>query len=297
MQQRNYLISPENDTNLNKYVLRVYLDLGYGEMRHEREHEVMTWIRERGHTFCPHVAYYDWNRSVIPYRFMVQEYISGEPISKRGYVPGYVNEEVLTKLATLLKTIHKVHRDPSTATEADKKLFHQEQLMANGFEYAKLISEDFHKLSMDIWNRIKQMTEPYLEFFSNLKRDRLVHGDCHFHNLIDRGDQFYLVDWELCCTGHPLEDIGTFIATTLSLSPEQESFLLKSCGFEDNTENNITLFLYKIRRITFLVGYLGLTVNDYHTGRRTHNETGVIDYYKMLIASCGAVLERSPIKT
>jgi len=303
LQQNNYLICPVNEstTNAQKFVLRIYLDIGVGEMRHEREYEMMTWIRDRGHTFCPRVVYHDWSSSLIPYRFMVQEYISGVPIMSKGYQPGYITNDVLTKIASVLKVIHNVERDPNTTTESDNKLYHHQELTVAGFEYSKYISEDFHKLATGIWNRTWQITLPYLEYFSKLKRDRLVHGDCHFSNTIDRGDHYYMVDWEMSCTGHPFEDLGTFISTTLPLTPEQENFLLKCYGFDFTPENNLVLWLYKIRRVTFIIGYIGTTVHELHTGKRASNDKDYIrkvqEFYQGSVMQCAGYLDKSPIKT
>jgi len=304
LQQTNLLVSANETDSSQKYVIRVYLDTtGVGEMRHEREYEMLTWIRDRGHTFCPCVTYHDWSRSLIPYRFMVQEYISGVPmITKRESLSSLLNEGVLTKLVSLLKTIHKVERDPNSTREEDKTFYHHKDITVPSFEvHSKYISEDFQKHATEVWNRLWKMTLPYFEYFSTLKRDTLVHGDCYFSNIIDRGDHYYLVDWELACTSHPIEDLATFICSTITLTPDQEKFFLTTYGFDFSPENNLILWLYKIRRLAFIVGYIGMSIDEYYSGKRQFGSEnffqGLLGAYKGYVQYTVAVLDNSPIKS
>jgi len=292
LRNHNSIVSYHGGDEVNKFVLRIVLQQQDELYSHVREYEIMDWLMKQGYNICPRILYHDFSKSVIPFPFMVQEFIKGNAIGYAAYEPGFQTPEVLGKVADALKKIHSVPRDPKSTSEDSKKLIPNKNFAQLSFtQHSKFVSEEFCAGATVLCDQIIQKTEPHTAFFAGLVREQLVHGDAHYANVISLGEEYVFIDWEGAGTGTYLEDIGTFIASNINLTPELEKLFLEKYKFDNEKKENVLgLWLYKIRRLITVVGYLGNAMQDCSEHRKKFFLQGM----HLFVAKCGVVLNEYP---
>lgn len=184
----------------------------------------------------PKPIYCDDRKEIIPYGFLVMEYLPGRHLDYKqdlklaAEILADIHNEPISSSNHLLK--------PETPIEA---IYEESLRMFDKYSVSEvmdietketieaLLDKGRHITTMDVGERTMINTELNSGNF-------LINGD---------GDKNYLVDWEKPLWGYPAQDLGHFLAPTTTfwkteviLSSEEVSFFMKAYCKNSNQYNN-----------------------------------------------------------
>lgn len=144
---------------------------------------------------------------------------NGEPIPK-------VDQPLLAIFAGKLSEIHKIHLADLAAPKLQKP-----DLVSYFYPRIEL-HPDLHVLLM-------QLVES-----SNMKQDRLIHGDFNLGNILEEAGKYTIIDWTDGQPGDPRFDIAwSVMSASIYAGPEHASFYRSAFQVETNyTTDELELF-------------------------------------------------------
>lgn len=205
-------------------VLRIAIDSQMDlENQIEYEYKALELLRNTGRT--PQAIYYDDSKRLLPYGFLVMEYLPGRTLD-------YGKD--LKKAAEILSDIH------------GETLLLENHLISPLDPIGEIYQESIrmfekYRLSNYAGREVKGKIEILLKKGRNIKsRDFgekcLINTELNSGNFLinDDREKSYLIDWEKPIYAYPAQDIGHFLAPTTSfwktdtiLSKEDVSFFIK----------------------------------------------------------------------
>ena len=146
-------------------------------------------LKEMDGFIAPKLYLYDY--SDLDNKFMLIEYIDGEPIKS-------VNEIGITKLAELVNEIHEKTKRKNSATKnlkSDLKNYLDDKCYFNVHELEKIPFSKTQEL-IETCDKAINFAENYK--YSDPENEVLIHGDLNVTNIIkDKSGKWRLIDWEL----------------------------------------------------------------------------------------------------
>ncbi|MFA5523097.1 MAG: aminoglycoside phosphotransferase family protein [Tissierellales bacterium] len=218
----NYLFNSK--TYNKKLVLRIATDSQMDlENQIKYEYEALELLNKTSRT--PKPIYYDDRKELIPYGFLVMEYLSGRHLDYKKDL----------KLAA--EALADIHNEPISKT--NHLIKPQNPIEAIYEESLRMFEKYRLSKYMDI--DTKDSIEYLLEKGKNIKtidigNRTIINTELNSGNFLINGDRDnnYIVDWEKPLYGYPAQDLGhfltpttTFWKTDIILSKEEISFFLK----------------------------------------------------------------------
>ena len=161
----------------------------------------------------------------------------------------YDYDTLVEKYANLLKTINST--PCSDALIPNMNVFYKQKL-----EDIKDILDD------EVYQKLKKMLEGLTS------PNTLVHGDCHFKNIMIQNDEFLLIDMDTLSTGHPIFELSQIRAAYVGYEEDELGNCLRFFGLPAE-------FCRKLYEDTILK-YLGALKEEYL------DKISIVSYLHML---------------
>jgi len=138
----------------------------------------------------------DTSKSIIPHPFLIESYISGQPVANW-------DEKSLCSLAATLAELHN-----KTKTNQKVAIQFQKKLLEDNNSFLKTITDlnvkKFVQIVIDFLNTKQNL-------FDTLVGTSILHGDLNGGNiLVDNEGKIKLIDWELSHENDPAREFSTF---------------------------------------------------------------------------------------
>lgn len=207
-----------------KLVLRIATDSQMDlENQIRYEYEALELLNKTNRT--PKPIYCDDKRELIPYGFLVMEFLLGKPLNYK------------KDLKIAAGALADIHNEP--IPKANNLLKPENPIEAIYEECLKMF--DKYRLSKHMDMEIKDSIEYLLEKGKNIKtidigNRTIINTELNSGNFLINGENNnnYIVDWEKPLYGYPAQDLGhfltpttTFWKTDIILSREEISFFIK----------------------------------------------------------------------
>ncbi|KGP90629.1 serine kinase [Pontibacillus chungwhensis BH030062] len=275
------LNSGENDTFLfqsgdKKFVIRRYRHHRYTLQQVKAE---VAWMR--------HV------RSILPVPEIVEN-INGYEITKLGsrfylafeYIDGNgistPNHQDYARLGSLLSTFHSTIPKVNSSLELDRSLQSRPSYKGEDVIYeaiSSLCSASF--LSNQQKEQCERKGEEMKKWLPHLSNDQFIHGDVFFGNIIESGEQWYLLDFDECGFGDRAFDIGVPRMHLLASSQLETYWPSFSAAYE-NMPSEETVRAGTALRIMYMMGKIPKRLDIDHI---KENPSRFIERYMELIDS------------
>ena len=254
----NYLLI----TDKGKFVLRIENNCQFDNIKKEYE-----FLKETDGKFGPKVFLFDESKEIIPHRYLIEEFLEGEP-------PKKVNDHFLIKMGEYYKSLHKNTKN-KTKDISPLEMFknYAEPLYK---KYSRLLGEhqrtDLKKLYLNTIKKLKGKETKFLD----LKKLSLNHGDPARENIFYNNEgHVIMIDWEFVGYKTIEEDL-TFFVWMHDLNEKQKQLFLKSYEYPENKER---FNLIMVEEIWGMIGWrlerLNLLVNrklDAHQRSESEDE-------------------------
>lgn len=207
-----------------KLVLRIATDSQMDlENQIRYEYEALELLNKTNRT--PKPIYCDDKKELIPYGFLVMEFLPGRPLNYK------------KDLKIAAEALADIHNEP--IPKANNLLKPENPIEAIYEECLKMF--DKYRLSKHMDMEIKDSIEYLLEKGKNIKtidigNRTIINTELNSGNFLINGENNnnYIVDWEKPLYGYPAQDLGhfltpttTFWKTDIILSREEISFFIK----------------------------------------------------------------------
>ena len=207
-----------------KLVLRIATDSQMDlENQIRYEYEALELLNKTNRT--PKPIYCDDKKELIPYGFLVMEFLPGRPLNYK------------KDLKIAAEALADIHNEP--IPKANNLLKPENPIEAIYQECLKMF--DKYRLSKHMDMEIKDSIEYLLEKGKNIKtidigNRTIINTELNSGNFLINGENNnnYIVDWEKPLYGYPAQDLGhfltpttTFWKTDIILSREEISFFIK----------------------------------------------------------------------
>lgn len=207
-----------------KLVLRIATDSQMDlENQIRYEYEALELLNKTNRT--PKLIYCDDKKELIPYGFLVMEFLPGRPLNYK------------KDLKIAAEALADIHNEP--IPKANNLLKPENPIEAIYEECLKMF--DKYRLSKYMDMEIKDSIEYLLEKGKNIKtidigNRTIINTELNSGNFLINGENNnnYIVDWEKPLYGYPAQDLGhfltpttTFWKTDIILSREEISFFIK----------------------------------------------------------------------
>lgn len=207
-----------------KLVLRIATDSQMDlENQIRYEYEALELLNKTNRT--PKPIYCDDKKELIPYGFLVMEFLPGRPLNYK------------KDLKIAAEALADIHNEP--IPKANNLLKPENPIEAIYEECLKMF--DKYRLSKYMDMEIKDSIEYLLEKGKNIKtidigNRTIINTELNSGNFLINGENNnnYIVDWEKPLYGYPAQDLGhfltpttTFWKTDIILSREEISFFIK----------------------------------------------------------------------
>ena len=207
-----------------KLVLRIATDSQMDlENQIRYEYEALELLNKTNRT--PKPIYCDDKKELIPYGFLVMEFLPGRPLNYK------------KDLKIAAEALADIHNEP--IPKANNLLKPENPIEAIYEECLKMF--DKYRLSKYMDMEIKDSIEYLLEKGKNIKtidigNRTIINTEVNSGNFLINGENNnnYIVDWEKPLYGYPAQDLGhfltpttTFWKTDIILSREEISFFIK----------------------------------------------------------------------
>jgi len=130
-------------------------------------------------------------------------------------------KEYVYKYVDLLKTINTIESNNPIIPPIKNEYITKIEYVKNEF------SADEYKKIIDLINSIPE-------------RHTLVHGDCHFKNILVRNDNFLLIDMETLSVGNPIFELASLYSAYVGFSEFNEKESLEFFGI--SSQDCVTLY-------------------------------------------------------
>ncbi|MBT5953833.1 serine/threonine protein kinase [bacterium] len=273
----------------NSYINRVFeMELPSSERVIAKFYRPNRWTRDMiqgEHVFLK--ACSDLGIPVIPPNFYKGEtlfmlgntYFTIFP-KKGGRVVDELNEDLWKETGRLLGRVHNVAQTvsldrmkwtPSNATSVHLKTILSSAALPEDYSLV------FEKTVMDFIDKINNTFE--------MEPVQLIHGDCHFGNIIYRpGESLYLVDFDDCVIGHPVQDLWMLLPDKIkNCKLELKWFLEGYETFKPFSRSSLKLIPYlQIMRQIHFSAWCALQFKEDHF-KHHFPEWGQVKYWNQLI--------------
>lgn len=190
----NYLFKIKN----KKFICRVNIDRG---VPNKSKEEFNSLKKIENLNISPKPYYYHPKNKILPYGFIVLEYIDGKPLrmKKRTYSTNQIKQ-----IAFILAELHS-----KKCNGLPRKNYSYQHYINESNNYNKSINKYNNKLGKelkDIQNKIKKFLSKKIEH-----KFGLIHGDVCPQNIIETKEGLKLIDWESLKCSDPAKDIANIL--------------------------------------------------------------------------------------
>jgi len=233
----NYLLKTDQDD----FVLRIYANTQFDNS--EKEYKILSLLNGK---FAPKAILLDDSKRIIPYNYMIQEFVDGVQLDA-------FSDEDLKKIAQILKEFHQI-TDESKKREWKNPI--DEWTKNNILENSKQLGAEFHKQMKELYSKIDNEVQDLKLLITKYDRIHLVHNDVIPENVMKLKDNsLILLDWEFASFNYFFLDLGCLIVES-ELTKEQEKLVLKEYGFGLNNDEKKIVYVTKLLRALSLIGWL-----------------------------------------
>lgn len=227
------------------YVLRVNVEQQSG-LKNQIEYEYKTLEYLSKYNIVPRTYFMDITKSLIPYDFLVQDFIEGIHVN-------FDDREGIRDAAAVLATLHTIplpkdkflfiYHNPL------KDLYKELMGMFTRYENRKSSDKELVLKGSELLKKLEKEVPRYEELFT---AESIVHTDCVNDNFIRSSKGIKIVDWEKPRIDDATYDICVYIgrppqiwiSTRIMTEQEREDFLQVYCA---RRQTDKKLFKEKIR--------------------------------------------------
>jgi 2-phospho-L-lactate guanylyltransferase len=250
----NYIFNSK--TYNDKLVLRIATDSQMDlENQIRYEYEALELLNKTNRT--PKPIYCDDRKELIPYGFLVMEYLPGKHLDYK------------KDLKFAAEALAAIHNEPISKT---KNLLKPENPIEAIYQESLNMFEEY-RLSKYMNIDIKDTIEYLLEKGRNIKtidigNRTIINTELNSGNFLINGENNnnYIVDWEKPLYGYPAQDLGHFLAPTTTfwktdviLSREEISFFIKEYCKNSNQYKNERELLSSVKNYISMNCLRGIT--------------------------------------
>jgi len=175
-------------------------------------------------------------------------------ISKAGIGPKVIHYSPLNNILVtdFIETKKPVDlRNPATVKNFCRlisSLHRLQETFPTEYEPIDVLKEDVERAvsaGINFPLELQQVLLPKIESFYTYSKKVPAHLDLHAGNILDQGEQLFLIDWEYAAMSDPFFDLAT-LASAENLSDHEMQTLLE-CYLERNPINEEINYFYKMR--------------------------------------------------
>ena len=241
-------------TNKKEYILRVANVWDSGKF--EREAWAYKKCKEEGLP-VPTVYAVDMSGKIIPNSYIILERMPGklakEMIIKTG------NKAIAVEAGKQLAKMHRIKLEGYGWIRNGKGVYKNWKAYLDDRLYKEL--KDLYKNNHLSENEYNKIIEFYQKKKPENKKQRLIHCDYHFKNLLSDGKKITaILDFELCCVGDPMMDFGVHFCYNYLKKKKQKldgkaliKYLIQGYGKVDLKRIFFYAFWYKIIHLNYLL--------------------------------------------
>jgi len=222
---------------------------------------------------------------IAPLSFKLQTLFTYEGIpfalfpKKGGRVVDELDQDQWIEVGRLLSRVHSVSK---TITDKHRPIWTPAHVTKQHIEtLLPVIPADYLPI-------FKQKTEQFIQQSVSLFKEAelfLIHGDCHFGNIIYRPDEhFYLVDFDDCCVGPAVQDLWMLLPGTEDECKQEITWFIEGYETFNNFPRHQLALLPALRlmRQLHFAAWCALQVNETRF-KQTFPDWGTLRYWNELI--------------
>jgi len=221
----NYLV----DTDKGKVVLRIQNNSQFNNLKKE-----YNFLKRTNGKYGPKVFLFDDSESIIPEKYLLEEFIEGEH-------PKKINKKFLESLGEYYKGLHKNIRRVKKKIRPSK--IFRDYAEPLYLKYSNLLEKSLKSKLDKYYRDTKRILESNENIFLGLKFLSLSHGDPGMGNIF-LGKEIKMIDWEFTDYRVIEEDITSFVWMN-NLNDEQTKLFLGAYGYGKRREKfNLMMIIH-----------------------------------------------------